>query len=603
MINRIGRYEIQAELGRGGFGHVFRAFDPTMGSPVAIKSLLSGGEPDLMIRFRNEAAAARKLQHRNIITVYDFGEAEGVPYIVMELLDGSDLQRVIAARRPLTILQKMRIMSQVAEGLNYAHLHGVIHRDVKPANIMLLSDGSVKIMDFGIALLTQATGPRLTPQGTTIGTFRYMAPEQWEGTAADNLCDIFSYGLIFYELLAGTHPFDAAEPAGVIGKILRAQPRPIRELCPDCPKGLKPVVLRLLYKERDLRYQSLEDVQFDLQPILLELQKGHDAELLVNAKDLATRGQVDAAQALVREILRGDPGNAKARELHEMLQAEAQRKAVRARVEGLLKTGHEKMAEQDYEAAIESFESARRLDKSNLDIQTVIQQARAAMEQAQKARILLEEAQRALDLKNLTGAYQNATEALRLDPQNAKATLLMEEVLREMASRERERRLQQGISRAKGLLMLQSFDEAITLLLELQPDYPESRDLAELLGRVRLDKSVHERRQRLTAGIAGAKDLLRNKRLAEAAQLLEQLALEFPETAEVRDLLSYAREELASQHRTERLKQATHEARALLDSREFDRAIRTLNEALRVFPGEDSLSYLLQTAISSKAAF
>jgi len=142
MINRIGRYEIQAELGRGGFGHVFRAFDPTMGSPVAIKSLLSGGEPDLMIRFRNEAAAARKLQHRNIITVYDFGEAEGMPYIVMELLDGSDLQRVIAARRPLTILQKVRIMSQVAEGLNYAHLHGVIHRDVKPANIMLLSDGN-----------------------------------------------------------------------------------------------------------------------------------------------------------------------------------------------------------------------------------------------------------------------------------------------------------------------------------------------------------------------------------------------------------------------------------------------------------------------------
>ena len=602
MINRIGRYEIQAELGRGGFGHVFRAFDPTMGSLVAIKRL-SGGEPELLIRFRNEAAAARKLQHRNIVTVYDFGEEDGVPYIVMELLDGADLQRVIANRQPLSVLEKIRIMSQVADGLNYAHTHGVVHRDVKPANIMLLADGNVKIMDFGIALVTKATAPRFTPTGMTVGTLRYMAPEQWEGTVSDSLCDIFSYGLVYYELLTGTHPFDAAEPAGVIGKILRAEPRRIRELCPSCPSGLEQVVFRLLQKERDLRYQSLEDVQFDIQPILLELQRVRGAEQLTRAKDLAARGQVDAAQGLLREILRDDPGNAEARELHGTLQVQAQRKAVRARVEGLLKTGQEKMAEQDYGAAMENFESALRLDKLNSDIQALIQQARGAMEQLQRARFLVEEAQRALDLRDLTGAYQNATEALRLDPRNAQATLLMGEVLREMASRERERRLQQAISRAKGLLMLQSFDEAISLLTQLEPDYPESREVSELLERVRRDKLVHERRERLMAGIAAAKDLLRNKRPAEAVQRLEQLALDFPETAEVRDLLSYAREELASQRRAEKLKQATDEARALLDAREFDRAMEILSEALRSFPGEESLSYLLQTTISSKAAF
>jgi len=603
MAKRIGRYEIQVELGRGGFGQVFRALDPTMGSMVAIKTLVAGNEPDLPIRFRNEAAAARKLQHRNIVTVYDFGEENGVPYIVMELLEGEDLQQVIAHRRPLTALQKTRIMSQVAEGLHYAHLHGVVHRDVKPANIMLLSDDSVKIMDFGIALVTQATGQRLTRQGTTLGTFRYMAPEQFEGAASDVQSDIFSYGLVYYELLTGTYPFDAAEPAGVMYKIMRAQARPIREVCSDCPNGLETVVSRLLEKERELRYQSLEDVQFDIQPILLDLQKTHSAELLVRSKDLAARDQVDAAQALVREILRLDPANTSARELREMLHEQAQQNAVRARVEGLLKTGREKMAQQDYSGAIASFESALHVDRSNPAIQTLMQQARDAMEQVQRARLLLDEAQRALDLRNLTGAYKNATEALQLDPGNSKASVLLETVLHEMALRERERRLQEAISRAKGLLMLQSFDDAISLLLALQPDYPESREISELLTRIRLDKSVHERRQRLMSGIAAAKDLLRNKSLADAIQLLEQLAREFPETGEVRDLLTYAREELAAQQRAEAIKRATEEARALLDANEFDRAIDTLNKALRLFPGEDSLSYLLQTANAAKASW
>jgi TonB family protein len=603
MAKRIGRYEIQVELGRGGFGQVFRALDPTMGSLVAVKTLVAGSEPDLPIRFRNEAAAARKLQHRNIVTVYDFGEEDGVPYIVMELLEGEDLQQVIANRRPLTVLQKTRIMSQVGEGLHYAHLHGVVHRDVKPANIMLLSDDNVKIMDFGIALVTQSTGERLTRQGTTMGTFRYMAPEQFEGTASDTLCDIFSYGLIYYELLTGTYPFDAPEPAGVMYRIMRALPRPIRELCPNCPVGLEAVVNRLLHKERELRYQSLEDAQFDVQPILLDLQKTHAAELMVRSKDLAARDQVDAAQALVREILRLDPGNASARELREVLQEQTQRKAARARVEGLLKTGREKMAQQDYNGAIASFESALHVDRSNPTIQTLIQQARAAMEQAQRARFLLDEAQRALDVRNLTGAYKNATEALQLDPGNAKASVLLEAVLREMAVRERERRLQEAISRAKGLLMLQAFDEAVSLLLELQPDYPESREVSELLARVHLDQSVHERRQRLMAGIARAKDLLRNKSLADAVQLLEQLAREFHETAEVRDLLAYAREDLASHERAEAIKRATEETRALLDAKEFDRAIDTLNKAIQLFPSEDSLSYLLQVANSTKASW
>jgi len=600
MVNRIGRYEIQAELGRGGFGHVFRAFDPAMDSLVAIKTLIGDTDPDLLIRFRNEAAAARKLQHKNIITVYDFGEEDRTPYIVMELLDGEDLERAIRSGRTLTLFQKMLIMSEVADGLHYAHSRGVVHRDVKPANVMLLSNGGVKIMDFGIALVTRATGQRLTPQGTIMGSFRYMAPEQFEGLPSDVLCDIFAFGVIYCELLTGRHPFEAPEPAGVMRKIIRGEPPAIRDFCPDCPVRLEQIVHRLLSKDRDLRYHSLEEVQFDIEPILLDLQKAHTVELLERARGLVSRDQGDAAQPLVKEILRLDPGNAGARELRELLQHQQQAKLTQARVEALLKTGHAKMQQQDFPGAIECFESALRLDRSNAEVQRLIQQARAAMESLQRAKTLLDDARRALSVRDLTGAFHKASEAQRLDPRNNDVTVLLELIRRETEAHEREKRLQDGLSRAKNAIMLQNFHDAIALLQNLQREYPESSEATELLAKARLEKSIQARRQRLDAGMEHAKDLLRHNRLADAVQVLEQLDHEFHELAAVRDLLSYAREELAKHRREEAVARASEEARGLLEARQFDRAIEILRSVLQSFPGEEALSALLQNAISTK---
>ena len=580
---------------------MFRAFDPAMDSLVAIKTLVGDADPELLIRFRNEAAAARKLQHKNIITVYDFGEEGRVPYIVMELLNGEDLDRTIRSGRPLSLLQKMLIMSEVAEGLNYAHTHGVVHRDVKPANIMLLSNGSVKIMDFGIALVTQATGQRLTPQGTIMGSFRYMAPEQFEGLPSDELCDIFAFGVIYSQLLTGRHPFEASEAAAVMRKIIRAEPLPIQELCPACPAPLEQILHRLLHKDRDLRYHSLEEVQFDIEPILLDLQKTHTVELLERARYLVAHEQADAAQAAVKEILRLDPGNTGARELRELLQHQQQRKLTHARVEALLKTGREKLEQQEFSGAIESFESALRLDRSNAELQKLIQQARSAMERVERARILLDDARRSLSARDLTGAYSKATEAQRLDPRNSDTVVLLELIQRERETHEREQRLQEGLSRAKSSLMLQAFDEAIALLMQLQPDYPQSTEVAELLAKARREKSLQAQRQRLLVGLEHGKDLLRHQRLADAVHVLEQLDREFHEVVAVHELLSYAREELAKQRRAEAVARAGEDARASLGAQQFDRAIETLKNALQSFPGEDSLLSLLQSIISAKA--
>src|SRR5580692_8841291 len=157
MISRLGRFEIQAEIGRGGFGQVFHALDPLMNRVVAVKVLTASEDIGSLNRFKNEAIAAGNLHHENIVTVYEFGQSGEVPFLVMEYLDGEDLLTVIRNKTPLSLYQKVRIMDQVADGLHCAHSNGVLHRDVKPANIMLLRDGGVKIMDFGIARLVRDT--------------------------------------------------------------------------------------------------------------------------------------------------------------------------------------------------------------------------------------------------------------------------------------------------------------------------------------------------------------------------------------------------------------------------------------------------------------
>src|ERR1700759_3731136 len=169
MSDRFGKYIVESEVGRGGFGRVYRAFDSDMQRRIAIKELISDGDPDLLSRFQSEASTTASLTHENIVTVYEYGQHNGRPYLVMEFLEGQTLQELITSGPHLPLLEKVEVMRQIAEGLHYAHKHGVIHRDVKPGNIMVLPDNKVKIMDFGIARLLNSAGARKTREGDLIG--------------------------------------------------------------------------------------------------------------------------------------------------------------------------------------------------------------------------------------------------------------------------------------------------------------------------------------------------------------------------------------------------------------------------------------------------
>ncbi len=264
-----GKYKVAELIGEGGFGRVFKGWDPNLKRPVAIKTC-SLRQSDMRERFIREAEIAANLQHANITTVYDFGEEAGEPYLVQEYLSGEDLDHVVKRRDALPLGTKIHYLLQIAEGLRYAHSRGVIHRDVKPANMRVLDDGQVRIMDFGIAKLVEET-QRLTQVGMTIGTAGYLSPEQLLGLEVDPRADIFSLGVLGYELVTFQRPFEADSVSALFYAIAHEDPRPLREIWPDCPPDLAACVTRCLEKDREQRYQELGEVIRDLRRVLANL--------------------------------------------------------------------------------------------------------------------------------------------------------------------------------------------------------------------------------------------------------------------------------------------------------------------------------------------
>ena len=258
----IGRYRVLGVLGRGAMGVVYRAHDAAIDREVAIKTihrrLLRGEEgAEWLERFRREVRAAGRCLHPNIVTVFEYGEEAGVPYIVMEYVQGRELRSYLKDRQPLPLTNAVAIIIQVLQALGQAHSAGVVHRDIKPANIILLADGQVKVTDFGIARLE--TGNSMTQCGMTVGTPGYMAPEQFQGREADRRADLYAAGVVLFELLTGTRPFTGRGASELMYQVLNEQPLVATRLNPLLPSELDVVLSKALAKTPDARFQNATD--------------------------------------------------------------------------------------------------------------------------------------------------------------------------------------------------------------------------------------------------------------------------------------------------------------------------------------------------------
>ena len=258
---RIGKYDIRRELGKGAMGTVYEGFDPVIERPVAIKTILAEYLADAdseaaVARFKREAQAGGRLQHPGIVGVYEYGEDEKMAFIVMEYVQGQELRKLMRERGRFDLIDVFEVMKQLLAALDYSHKHGVVHRDIKPANLMVLAGMKIKVMDFGIARIQSSS---LTQVGTVVGTPTHMAPEQLMGLPADGRADLWAAGVILYEMLTGRGPFLAETPAAVMHNVMQAEPALPSSIVASVPPVFDAVVARALAKKPDNRFQSARD--------------------------------------------------------------------------------------------------------------------------------------------------------------------------------------------------------------------------------------------------------------------------------------------------------------------------------------------------------
>jgi len=591
-LKKLDKYEVLGELGHGAMGVVYRAHDPIINRPVALKTITTGvaDDPELRQRFYREAQSAGGLKHPNIATIYDMGEADSLPYIAMELVEGENLDQVIARRSPLPLTLKLAYAVQACRALDYAHRRGIVHRDIKPGNVMVNKCGTVKVVDFGIARVLE-TSRTLT--GMLIGTLAYMSPEQYHGEHADERSDIWSLGVLVYELLTYQRPFTGPTPASVMHNICSEDPAPLSELLPECPKELEAVVFKMLRKSSHERYQSMEDVLLDLDSVCKTLQSQSVVDLIERSRQLFDEGRFAEARDLVCQALQLESGNQQARALLEKTNAELKRIMNRPKAQQYVEKGQALLGEGKLQEAKAAAENALLLDSGFAPAEDL---RRAILKQLERIQLLagwLEGARQNLAEGLLDEAESLLSKVLEAEPSNPQAQNLEQQVVKEKAEREKSRRLREGLQKVHELWTLQNYDECLKLLEDLEHEFPAEEEVSRLLEIVREDQLGQQKRQSLLQG----RNLLASGRHEDAIALLSDLQKQFPSDEEIPELLEDVRKDQMNQRRLLGLA----EARSLLAASQYDSCIAVLNALSRSFPDEPEIPKLLEAAQQNQA--
>jgi eukaryotic-like serine/threonine-protein kinase len=559
---KIGKYDVVDLIGKGGMGVVYKAADRALGRLVAIKVVTGAAEHSELERFYREAQFTANLRHPNIVVVHDLGDFEGRPYLVMEYLDGQSLESMLATKK-ITMLQKISYVRQICSGLEYAHSRqpSIIHRDIKPANIVVLADGSVKIVDFGMARLVHS---RHTRAGQLIGTIHYMSPEQIKGADLDARSDIFSTGVVLYQLLTSKLPFAGNGIAQTLKQIVGSPAPPLSQFIQGYSPALDRIVARALAKGRDERYPSASEFSFDLKEVEEHLKGSLFGEHISRGERLLRDGQLDRARQELLNVLQIDREHVRANQLmRQVVQAIAKKQG--------------------------GQEEAIRLN-NNPGPQDIRNQPTATRARIEKLNEALGRAERAYTAGDLEGASRAVDEAFELDPNAARAKSLNVQIAHKVARHERERRVEELLALARRHISARKFADAFEAVKKAERLNPTASGIQDLMA---LAASGYEQEQRQRTVKKAAAEILAALDGSDpslACKLAQAAVQQFPNEGELLQLKTRAEQQLVYKAWVAEQIAST---RALLAAGKNTDALAVVDAACRRSPADGELESLL----------
>jgi serine/threonine-protein kinase len=599
--SKIGKYDVVKELGGGGMGTVYKAIDPGIGRTVAIKVIKGdfADNPELLSRFRSEARAVGRLTHPNIVVLHELDSDHGNPYLVMEYLDGTPLDKVISQRRDLTLIHKLEIIIEVLGALHFAHQSGIIHRDVKPANVMVLKDGHVKLLDFGIA---RQENLNLTKSGQLLGTMTYIAPEQLNEEVADARSDVYSTGIMLFELLTFSLPFEAKDSASLFNKRLRGDPPPpLSKYFDNYPLELDDIIARAMARYREERYDTAEDFAFDLGRVTERLKRSMVSHVVDQARASIANSDLAKAKELLSQALKIDTQNSTARQLFEEVRKSLEKIQRGERIQQIRTQAENSLAEKQLDDASDLIEQAISMDRTDpalLELRDQILEARSLSQQVKKKLNVANVARQSGELKM---AQQAVADALAMDPDDTDAKVLQASIARLLAEHEHESRIQQFLQVARRDAGQRHFDAArdnVAKAKQIDPSHPEIQSLERLIT---ASEEQEKKRAELQQTCSEIERHMKEQNPRVARDLAADALRKFPGEPKLVRLKTAADEAFEQLERRVYIEEHIESAKRFLASGQATDALKLLQDALRLFPNDPRVMEFLPVVREASA--
>jgi serine/threonine-protein kinase len=596
-IKRIGKYDVLDLLGRGGMGLVYRAFDRQLNREVAIKTVTEGftGDQEMLQRFYREAAKTGALKHPNIVIVYDLGEQDGFPYIVMEYLSGDPLDKLIRSGQSQPLAFKLKIVEQVCYALGYAHRNDVIHRDVKPANVIVQPDGIVKLLDFGIARQEKYDG-HLTRTGHVIGTIQYMAPERLKNEAFDGRSDIFSVGVMMFELLTGQLPFTG--DYSVVQQILSGKHPPLGQFLQDYPPALDGILERAMAKNPDDRYSTADEMAAEVSSLAHELKKEQVAEWIERAERLVQEEQYTTAREVLLQLLKVESQHTRARQLIAQVQQNLTLRQRAEQIRQLRQQAQEAATDKRYEEAIADLQEACSLDPGNSELSELLETVRQKKRRRELVEGYLRQADTARDRGDLQGAEAVIAKALEVDRDDSRVRAAHVSLARLIEEASRQAKAKQLLENARKEIGARHFTAAMEALAQVERVDPSNPELITLQAAAKSGREQEQRRrilEQLQNDVSLASSV---EELTRASQLVDQALVRMPTEPMLMKFKGHLSRKLRDEEIRRRVDQVVLRCRSLIETSP-DEAVRLVREELQQAPGNERL-VALQSSITQQ---